>query len=831
MLNRLTLKGKMILPLATGVILVSVSLILFLTYFFQKTGEEQLAQTAKSLIIAAEGAKENTSHQRQLGVFKHPLLDSLSKEQYMSQIPIVVSMNIAKTKAKEIGAEVRTPSDNFRNYDNKPTEFEQEILNRFRSSDVDEIVELDEDTGTLRYFKNIRLEEECLVCHGDPDNPKHNVWGTTDGTDLTGTKMENMKVGDLKGMYEVIMPLSLAEAVIDDNMGMIILSGALPVGIMVIVGLLIFGTNMRTIRGTSDKIVLMRNGFEEGNLSTRVNPEEVDPAFKELIASTNEMVESLIIPLNTTNDYVNKIAAGNIPPKYSGVAKGEFNKTKQSINNLVDTLSGFAGELKRVSDAHDEGFIKEEMDSAKFPGVYKEICIGVNDLVIQHINMKKRVMSIVTEYANGNFEATLPPQPNDRQFLNVGLNAIQDNIYGITQEIGSLIDAAKHGDLDKRGDQDKYAGGWAEIVDSLNELMQEISSPINESGVVLKEFSSGNLVKRMNGDYKGSFHELKNNINRLGTSLTELISQVNDSVQVASSTAGQLSETAETIKDASYEQSSQTDDVASAVEQMSRTITENAMSAGQTADLATQNKGIASEGGEIVRKTLQKMHDIANIVTASAGEIQKLGASSLKIGEIISVIEDIADQTNLLALNAAIEAARAGEQGRGFAVVADEVRKLAERTTDATKQISGMINGIQNETDLAVQSMNKGNEEVRTGIQLADSAGDALTQIEKSSSDVLDMINQIAAANDQQSSTSEEISKNVLTISQVIGDSARQVEDIAQSAVNLNELTESLKQLMQQFKIELVSSDNGQTTQAKLSALRKTSSHQLTNGV
>jgi len=196
------------------------------------------------------------------------------------------------------------------------------------------------------------------------------------------------------------------------------------------------------------------------------------------------------------------------------------------------------------------------------------------------------------------------------------------------------------------------------------------------------------------------------------------------------------------------------------------------------------------------------MRDIAKVVRNSAENIEKLGESSKQIGEIISVIDDIADQTNLLALNAAIEAARAGEQGRGFAVVADEVRKLAERTTEATKQIANMIKGIQSETQEAVVAMNKGTEEVQSGIELADKAGESLQQILASTRDLMDMINQIAAASEEQSSTSEQISKNVVSISKVTAESAHRIEDVAHTADELAKMTEQLSMLMKQFKIE-----------------------------
>ena len=190
------------------------------------------------------------------------------------------------------------------------------------------------------------------------------------------------------------------------------------------------------------------------------------------------------------------------------------------------------------------------------------------------------------------------------------------------------------------------------------------------------------------------------------------------------------------------------------------------------------------------------------LLKQSAENIEKLGESSKQIGEIISVIDDIADQTNLLALNAAIEAARAGEQGRGFAVVADEVRKLAERTTEATKQIAIMIKGIQNETQEAVVAMKRGNEEVSSGIALADRAGQALNQILESTQDVQMQISKIASASEEQSSTSEEIAKNVNSISHVTNESAKRIQDIAKSSDELSKLTDNLKDLVNNFKTD-----------------------------
>ncbi|MBW7842621.1 MAG: methyl-accepting chemotaxis protein, partial [Ignavibacterium sp.] len=190
------------------------------------------------------------------------------------------------------------------------------------------------------------------------------------------------------------------------------------------------------------------------------------------------------------------------------------------------------------------------------------------------------------------------------------------------------------------------------------------------------------------------------------------------------------------------------------------------------------------------------------VVRESAETVQQLGKNSDQIGEIVQVIDDIADQTNLLALNAAIEAARAGEQGRGFAVVADEVRKLAERTTKATKEIATMIKQIQKDTNGAVESMQQGTQEVESGKTLAQKAGASLKDIINGAEQVVDIVSQVAAASEEQSSAAEQISKNIESISSVTQQSASGLQQIAHASEDLNRLTLNLQELIAQFKVD-----------------------------
>jgi methyl-accepting chemotaxis protein len=197
---------------------------------------------------------------------------------------------------------------------------------------------------------------------------------------------------------------------------------------------------------------------------------------------------------------------------------------------------------------------------------------------------------------------------------------------------------------------------------------------------------------------------------------------------------------------------------------------------------------------DAIRRNVEIAGEVGSIVN-------ELGNSSGKIGDIITVIDDIADQTNLLALNAAIEAARAGEQGRGFAVVADEVRKLAERTTRATKEIADLIKGIQSLTHRGVASMEKAGGIVAENREMTEKTAVALQNIVRESNRVTDMVAQIAAASEEQSSASEQISKNIEAISSVTNQSAAGAQQIARAAEDLNRLTENLQQLLAGFKL------------------------------
>ncbi len=289
--------------------------------------------------------------------------------------------------------------------------------------------------------------------------------------------------------------------------------------------------------------------------------------------------------------------------------------------------------------------------------------------------------------------------------------------------------------------------------------------------------------------------------NKMLGNLQELVSQVGSTSQEVAGAATQIAASSEEMAAGMGEQNQQITQISAAVEEMSASIVEVARKSGEAANNAQESGKVAQEGGQVVSETIQGMNEISEAVSASAASVSELGKRGEQIGQIIEVINDIADQTNLLALNAAIEAARAGEHGRGFAVVADEVRKLADRTTKATEEIGESITAIQTETDQAVQRMDAGTEQVRVGVEKATRAGQSLEQIVAGAQEVAGMIESIAAAAEEQSAASEQVSRGIQSVSSVTSQSAEAASQSAMAASQLSTKAEELQALVGRFKL------------------------------
>jgi methyl-accepting chemotaxis protein len=291
-------------------------------------------------------------------------------------------------------------------------------------------------------------------------------------------------------------------------------------------------------------------------------------------------------------------------------------------------------------------------------------------------------------------------------------------------------------------------------------------------------------------------------LNTMKNSLRVLIHSIARTAEHLASASEEISSSATQQAQGAETQKGQASQVATAMLQMSSTVQEVSDNSNRAAEASRQAAETAREGGTVVEQSLATMRSIAQSVSATAHKVEDLGKSSDQIGRIIGVIDDIADQTNLLALNAAIEAARAGEQGRGFAVVADEVRKLAERTTSATKEVAQMVQGIQSETRAAVAAMHEGTKQVEEGVQTTARAGDSLKQIIHMSEQVGEMITHIATAATEQSSATEQVNQNVEQINRLVSESAIGSQQAAKACQDLSELALDLQKMVSSFRLE-----------------------------
>ncbi len=335
---------------------------------------------------------------------------------------------------------------------------------------------------------------------------------------------------------------------------------------------------------------------------------------------------------------------------------------------------------------------------------------------------------------------------------------------------------------------------------------RHVIEPLQSIKKAIDGFSAGNLsarsdvkVRAFGVELKDELADLSGSVNGMADKVSRLIKKVEEtSIRIASASE-ELSATSAHISEGGMRQSGQTSYASAAMDEMNAAVLEVAKNSHQASIDAKKASETASRGGQVVNGAISAMQDVAAAASVSAATMRSLGARSEEIGTIVSVINDIADQTNLLALNAAIEAARAGEQGRGFAVVADEVRKLAERTSRATMEIGVMINSIQDETSRAVSAMNEGTLKVENGVRLANEAGQALKDIVSGVELVTDMISRIATSAEEQSATTDEIARSVESIAEVSKESVSANREVAKATGELAVLAAEINTLVSGF--------------------------------
>ena len=332
-------------------------------------------------------------------------------------------------------------------------------------------------------------------------------------------------------------------------------------------------------------------------------------------------------------------------------------------------------------------------------------------------------------------------------------------------------------------------------------ITRQITVPLRETLAVVDRIASGDLTQNLRVTRRDELGVLQQGIARMGTTLRELISGIRDGVSQIASAAEELSAVTEQTSAGVNSQKIETDQVATAMHEMTATVQEVARNAEQASQAASTADGQAREGDKVVAEAIAQIERLADEVARSTDAMAHLQQESNKIGSVMDVIKAVAEQTNLLALNAAIEAARAGEAGRGFAVVADEVRGLAQRTQKSTEEIEGLVAGLQNGTQQVATVMNNSRSLTDSSVELTRKAGVSLENITRTVSNIQSMNQQIAAAAEQQSAVAEEISRSIVNVRDVSEQTATASDETAKSSVELARLGSQLQQMVSHFRV------------------------------
>uniref|UniRef100_UPI0030DBA087 HAMP domain-containing methyl-accepting chemotaxis protein n=3 Tax=Pseudomonas TaxID=286 RepID=UPI0030DBA087 len=332
-------------------------------------------------------------------------------------------------------------------------------------------------------------------------------------------------------------------------------------------------------------------------------------------------------------------------------------------------------------------------------------------------------------------------------------------------------------------------------------ITRQITGPLRDTLAVVERIASGDLSHTVIVTRRDELGVLQQGIARMGVTLRDLISGIRDGVTQIASAAEELSAVTEQTSAGVNSQKVETDQVATAMHEMTATVQEVARNAEEASRAAAAADGEARAGDQVVSEAIVQIERLASEVGRSTDAMTVLQQESDKIGSVMDVIKAVAEQTNLLALNAAIEAARAGEAGRGFAVVADEVRGLAQRTQKSTEEIEGLVAGLQNGTQQVAAVMNNSRSLTDSSVALTRKAGASLENITRTVSNIQSMNQQIAAAAEQQSTVAEEISRSIINVRDVSEQTAAASEETAASSVELARLGNQLQMMVSHFRV------------------------------
>ncbi|WP_371182252.1 methyl-accepting chemotaxis protein [Xanthomonas sacchari] len=486
------------------------------------------------------------------------------------------------------------------------------------------------------------------------------------------------------------------------------------------------------------------------------------------------ITRSLTAPLRLATRTAEAIADGHMDNAVRTEARDETGRLLNAMGRMQQQLQAVLAAQAEMAQRHDAGQISYRMDESTFPGDYGRMVRDSNALAAAHIAVTERLAQIMGRYAIGDLSEDMDRLPGEKARLTETMDTVKHNLTAMNTEIKHLAGAAAAGDFSVRGDAERFQYDFRLMVDSLNQLMATADGNLQALSSLLQSIAAGDLTARMHGQFQGVFATMRDDANATTEQLAAIVARIQTAAVSINAAASEIATGNDDLSRRTEQQAASLEETAASMEELTSTVKQNAEHARQANQLATGAASVASQGGDVVGQVVQTMSGIE--------------ASSRKIADIISVIDGIAFQTNILALNAAVEAARAGEQGRGFAVVASEVRTLAQRSSNAAKEIKDLID----------DSVGR----VAQGSALVDQAGRTMHEIVASVQRVTDIMGEISAASQEQSAGIEQVNQTVMQMDEATQQNAALVEEATAAARSMEDQAGQLSQAVALFKID-----------------------------
>lgn len=465
-----------------------------------------------------------------------------------------------------------------------------------------------------------------------------------------------------------------------------------------------------------------------------------------------------------------EIAKGNL--NFDFQPASERDELGNAVITMQKSLQEMSAELKHTIQQQIEGNIDAECDPGKFHGVYADLMESINKLLISVTNPMVEVSDILQEYAMGDLSLQMRELPGKQKVLSDGVNSIRKNLLDLTDESHKLAQAAAAGDLELRGDADRFSGKYRELISNINATFENVAGPLAVTVDSVQALATGDLTHYIGEDFVGNYAELKSAFNAALDAMNQLISEAQATVEQVNDGAKQVSDSSNSVSNGATEQASSLEETSASMAEIGSQAKTNAESAAEANKLAENASDAAEQGNESMHRMLEAMNEI--------------NASSTQISKIIKVIDEIAFQTNLLALNAAVEAARAGVHGKGFAVVAEEVRNLAQRSAKAARETTELIEGST--------------RKVNNGTAMADEAAGSLHNIIEDINQMAGLMAEVTVASKDQVNAIDQINNALEQIDQVTQASTAYAEESASASTDLSDRAARLFRLLSRFR-------------------------------